>query len=122
LRHQTAIAAAALLLASGTATGASTPDAPSASVRAESIYCVVQDGGAKQAFYSGVFAGDYSDSQSYQQSFLAYVDARYGDTSAGTVSLCFYEDTAQEAMDAGNYKAASDRRNGYNVVWTRWTA
>lgn len=93
-----------------------------AAARADAIYCLVQDSTNKQVFYSGVFDGNYSNSQGYQQSFLAFVEARYGEVAAGTLSLCFYEDTPQEAMDAGNGKATSDRRNGYNVTWTRWTA
>lgn len=115
-----------ILLLSGVASAASAlPEGATPSVapaRADAIYCVVQDGTRKQVFYSGVFNGHYADSQGYQQSFLAFVEARYGEVSAGSDSLCFYEDTPQEAMDAGNGKAASDRRNGYAVTWTRWTA
>lgn len=119
------LAAMALLLSGFASTASALPEVTRPSVspaRAEAIYCIVQDATKKQVFYSGVFIGHYADSQGYQQSFLAFVEARYGEVSAGSDSLCFYEDTAQGAMDAGNGKATSDRRNGYNVIWTRWTA
>lgn len=113
----------AILLAFAPTAPASAPSSPvRPGASSDMIYCVVQDPGSSVAYYSGVFAGDYSRMQSYRQSFHAFVDARYGETSSSAGAYCFYEGAFQEAADAANRKAVGDQRDGYSITWTRWTA
>lgn len=112
--------ASAAVLTSSSASSA--PAAMAAWVQTDAIYCVVQDGRNRSVYYSTVFRGEYLNAADYQRSFIAYVDARYGETAPGSLSLCFYEDTIQEALEARYVKAATDRRDRYEVIWTRWKA
>lgn len=85
------------------------------------IYCSVQDSAARRAFYSAVFAGDYFRMQDHRQAFHAFVDARFGPTGSGSIAVCFYEPTLREARASAELKATTDRRDGYEVVRTRWS-
>lgn len=116
----TAALAAALLTLAPTTTAALRPVSPTPG--SDMVYCVVQDSNRRMAYYSGVFAGDYFQQQSYRQSFHAFVDARYGETSSSADAYCFYEASFQQASDAANSKAVGDQRDGYSITWTRWTA
>lgn len=84
------------------------------------MYCAVQDGRERQAFYSAVFVDNYLTANSRGSAFHAYVDARYGETSSSAVALCFFEASHNEASSESQRKAAADRRDGYRVVRTPW--
>ena len=108
-----------LELLTSTVLGA-TPLPPPSPQEADYIYCTAQDGAQQRIYYSAVFAGDYNQVQSYEQAFRAHVTARYAPSL--TNSLCFYADTRRDAQTERDDKAASDRRQGWSVIFTLWSA
>jgi hypothetical protein len=85
-------------------------------------YCSVAATGSATAYFSRVFA---SDSGIYAvgvaNSFNAYVSARHDPELLSGATCPGLFDTAQEAEDDLNDHASRLRRNGRDVVFTRWT-
>ena len=84
------------------------------------IWCVLQDvkDGQTVATYSGVFAGDWQETQTYQNAVWSFVDSRVG-LGVSPSAVCSYEDSYSEARVARDDFAASSQHD--RDVWTDWT-
>ena len=83
------------------------------------IHCLLTDGTHSTVYFSGVFLGDYSHKERYENAFTDYVHAEY-DNVIGTAS-CFFEDNPSAARAEQNDLKAGKRSVYRSLITTGWT-